>query len=289
MSTFKQRRIDITVTIGGGRFGESIQEVHTMIGHRVSVDIVQNGGLAQGQATVRIYGVKLELATKLTAIGTVLNQTRGKNLIQIDAGNEGEKLNTIFAGNIDSAYAELNSMPDAPVEIMAYSAQVLAVKPAEQTSYTGSVDISTILSDLAGKMNLDLQLNGVSGFPLSNPKFTGSLLEQLKSAIEAVNQINFSIDNGVLSVWRKDGATQAPATEISPTSGMVGYPSFSSAGMVLKHLYLPFARMGGRARVSGSEIEAANGIWTIYTVSHELDSLVPNGRWFTTIAVQRAT
>jgi len=288
VSTYKQRRVDITVTIGGGRFGESIQEVHTLIGHRVLVDIVQNGGLAQGQATVRIYGVKLELATKLTAIGTVMNQVRGKNLIQIDAGNDGEKLNTIFAGNIDSAYAELNSMPDAPVEIVAYSAQVLAVKPAEQTSYTGPVDISKILTDLASKMGLDLQLNGVGGISLSNPKFTGSLLEQLKSAVEAVNQINFSIDNNILSVWNKGGGTTAPVTEISPATGMVGYPSFSSAGMVIKHLYLPFARMGGYARISGSEITAANGKWGIYTVAHELDALTPNGRWFTTMAMQRA-
>lgn len=286
MSTFKRRRIDVTITIGGGRFGEDVEYVHTLTNHRVSLSMQQNGGLAQGELNVSIYGVKLELLNRLTAIGTVMNQTRWKNLIQIDAGNDGEKLTTIFTGSINTAYADLNSMPDAPLIINAFTAGALAVRPADPVSYSEPVDIARALSDLAGKMELSLELNGVGGILLDRPYFEGSLLDQLKQLIESVAAVNFSINNNILSVWYKDKVTLYPAQKISPESGMVGYPTFSSQGMIIKHLFLPFAQMGGLIEVMGSQIAAANYKWQAYMVFHELDSIVPDGNWFTTIGVQ---
>lgn len=282
--SFVQRNIRVTLSVGIGQYGDDGREVHTLEGHRVSLTANQYGDLAQGELNCRIYGMSLELMNRMTSIGPVMNQIRWNNTIQVEAGNEGEELATVFIGAIDTAYADLNGAPDVPLVIRALSAGIEAIAPASPTSYNGSVQVDQILRDLAGRMNLAYEGNEING-TLENPYLPGTLLDQLKSVVLAAN-INYSVDNGILYAWPMNGNIKQTAHETSPQMGMVGYPTFSAQGMIIEHLFLPYARIGGRIKISDSEITSANGTWGIYQVTHELDSIVPEGRWFTTMAVQ---
>lgn len=283
--SFVRRQLRFIISIAGGQTGESVAELYTLENHRASVTINNYGEESQGEVDVKIYGVSLDLMNKLTSIGPVMNQIRNRNRIQIDAGNEGEELYTIFTGTIDTAYGDMNQAPDVALNIKAYSALGLALKPATDTAYSKPVAISQIMSDLAGKMGLSFAANDVDGM-LPIMTFRGTLLDQVKECARAAN-VSFSIENDILNIWRKDGAIDTPAQETGPSMGMVGYPTFSSAGMVVKNLFLPHVRVGSKLKVSGSEIDQANGTWGVYQVTHELDSITPNGRWFTTAGVQQ--
>lgn len=283
MSDLVQRRIDATITLGSGKFGEDIGDTITVTGLRIMASVNSVGGEAQGQATIRIFGLPLSVMNKLTSIGPIMTQVRMKNIIQIAAGDRDGPMTTVFRGVINTAYAELNSSPDVALSIVAFAAYGEAVKPVEASSFTGSADVATIMAQFAKQAGYSFQNSGVN-IKLSNPYFPGTLLEQIKACARHAG-INHSIDNGTLRIWPYGSSTADPVIELSPGNGLVGYPTMNSQYIMLKSVFIPNAKLGQKVRVSGSAIEAVNGEWTIFTVIHNLESRTPGGSWFTELQV----
>jgi hypothetical protein len=142
------------------------------------------------------------------------------------------------------------------------------------------------MQPLANKMGWGYLNADAQGISLSNPYFNGTVKDQIVAAAQAAN-ITWNVVNNVLQIKTPFGNYDQGATPIaiSPSKGMVGYPTLSSSGMMIKTLFNPDIHIGRQVKISGSQIVAANGTWTANSVSHELESIVPNGRWFTNIGV----
>lgn len=276
--SFVRRRIDVTITKGTGPYGENVGETIKLTGLRVMAYIASVGFETQGTCEARIFGLPLKLINDLTTIGPIGMQVRGKNRIQIDAGDEGSVLTTIYKGTIIYAYGEFQAAPDVALNIYAQSAADAALKPVEPTSINGAADVANLMAGFASDMGFAFENNGVSG-SLSNPYFPRTTLEKVKACAASAG-INYSTDNGVLSIWPKGGARKSSIPVISPTTGMVGYPTFSSQYVGVRSLFMPSAIQGGQFKIENSQT-AANGTWNIATVNHSLESQVPNGQWFT--------
>jgi hypothetical protein len=165
---------------------------------------------------------------------------------------------------------------------MALGAQIAAVKPVGASSYRGPTDAALVMSDLAKTIGLAFENNGVSVI-LSNPYFSGTAWEQVKECGQAAG-INYSIDKGALAIWPKSSIRKLSGpVKISPETGMVGYPTFSSIGINVVSIFNPDVTVGCAIEIS-SEIVPARGLWSVYAVSHHLESETPNGQWFTTIS-----
>ncbi len=283
--TFVARRIDVTITLGTGTNGETVGDTVTLTGHRVIVDINASGGDQQGQLFARIYGLPIEMINRLTSIGPVQTQIRGKNSIQIAAGDDdGSALTTIYLGTIDTAWGDFQSAPDVALNITALSALAAAVKPVAAVSYKGAADVPTIMKALADTMGFAFTNNGVAG-SLSNPYFYGTALEQMRQCARAAN-IQATVDNGNLVIWPRNGARASAVPIISPDTGMIGYPRFSSGGLELDMMFRPEAILGGQINVQ-SAFSVASGVWNTYSVQHRLESLKPGGAWFTSVKCYR--
>ena len=63
---------------------------------------------------------------------------------------------------------------------------------------------------------------------------------------------------------------------------MVAYPELFSAQLIVKSLFNPQIIPGGKITVQ-SEITPANGTWIINTLTYELESTTPHGKWFETM------
>ena len=87
------------------------------------------------------------------------------------------------------------------------------------------------------------------------------------------------IDRKTLAIWPAGGSRPGSPTLVSKDTGMVGYPTFQQAALVVKTLFNPAIKPGGQIQVK-SQIEAACGIWTVNKIRYELDTLTPRGRWF---------
>lgn len=279
-----QRRIDVTITLGTGEFGETLGDTITLTNHRVVANMAAVGGDAQGQLELRLYGLPLETINRLTTIGPVKTEIRGKNSISVSAGNDGEALTKLFEGSIDQAWADFAAAPEVALNITAYSALVAAVKPVAASSYKGAADVGGIMADLAKLAGFTFENNGVS-VKLNNPYFPGTALDQIKACAKAAD-ISYTIDRGVLAIWPKDNARGGDVPLLSPERGLVGYPTFSSNGLGIQSMFLPGAKMGGQIDIESS-MNVAAGRWNIFSVVHNLESQKPNGAWFTFINCYR--
>lgn len=281
--SFVKRAIDVTITLGEGAFGDTVGDTVTLRGHRVTFEASYNGGFCQTKAHVRVYGLPLEMINRLTTIGPVANEVLGQNLLAVAAGNEGEALTTIFNGHIWSAYGDFQETPDVPLVIVGYAGMLAAIKPVGASSYVGTINAGDVMADFAEEMDFSFENNGVS-VSLSNPYFSGCTLTKIQECAQEAG-IKYSIDNKTLAIWPKTGHRhQDTIPEISPDTGMIGYPIFGGSTLGVKCLFRPELIQGGLFRINGSQVVKANGAWSIYGVTHSLASQMPNGNWFTELA-----
>ncbi|MHB1246174.1 MAG: baseplate hub protein [Sulfuriferula sp.] len=277
------RNIKAEITLGAGQFGDEEGDTISLTGLRIMAAINLYGGEAQGQAAIRIFGLPLAVMNKLTSVGPIMNQIRMKNTIRIYAGDEGAPMSLVYQGVIDTAYAELNSAPDVALAIVALGGYDAAMKTANPTSFPGAVDVAVMMEGFAKQLSLGFKNSGVS-VKLSNHSCNGTLLDRINECAHAAG-INYSIDRGVLRIWNQMSHTDDDTIHLSPQSGLVGYPALNSQYIALKSIFIPNAHLGQRVTVSGSDVENINGTWTIFTVTHNLESQTPNGQWFTELQV----
>lgn len=276
-----RKRIDVTITQAEGRFGEELGDTVTLTGHRVHAYINAAGGEAQGLCQCIIYGLPLSTINQLTTIGPTHYQIANKNTIQIAAGNEDETLHTVFIGTILEAKGTFNQAPDIGLSITALSGLDALAKPVGATSFKGPANVSEIMAGFAKDAGYSFKDGGVN-ITLSNPYFYGTTLDKIRKCARDAG-IRYSIEKNVLSIWPVGGHAEVDPLTLSPGSGLVGYPELSSQGIAIRSIFLPTAELGARMIIKGSEIPMANGAWTMYTVTHSLESETPNGQWFTDI------
>lgn len=122
--------------------------------------------------------------------------------------------------------------------------------------------------------------NGVSVI-LSTPYFHGSARDQMMACATAGN-FNWIIDDNTLAIWPKGKSRGGTVPVISSATGMVGYPTFQSPGISVRTIFNNQLRYGASVKVE-SILPFANGTFTMFQLSHELQSETPNGTWFTEI------
>lgn len=280
-SSIKRRRIDVTISLGEGQFGETLGDTVVLPDLRVMAYIAYVGGEAQGQCQARIFGLPLSTINQLTTIGPVGWQIKGKNSIAIAAGDDGASLTTIFTGTIIDAWGEMGQAPNVGLSVWATSAAVAALKPSQASSYTGATDVATIMQTLAATGGFKFENNGVQA-TLDSPYLYGTVYDQIRQVGTAA-RIGWTVQNGTLAIWPATGYRAGDVPVLSPGAGLVGYPSFNERYMGVRSTFLPAAQLGGLFTVQGSSIAPANGTWNIASVNHSLESQVPNGQWFTDI------
>lgn len=285
---FTRKKLDLTITLGSGAFGETLADTVTLSGFRMTADIRNAGGDSMGMYQGRVFGLKNATMNQLTTIGTINRAIKVKNTVLLAAGDDTTGMQSVFQGTIYDAWADYNTSPDVAFNIIAYSGLDAAVKPVGATSYRGATDVAVIMAAFATDMNLTFENNSVSA-TLSNPYFSGTSLAKVRQCARAAN-ILYTIDRGVLAIWNKtEGrATVGTVPLLSPTTGMIGYPALSSKGMTINSLFNYNINYGRDVRVESS-IPMACGNWRVTSVAHSLSCELQDGPWFTTTEVGYAT
>jgi hypothetical protein len=281
-TTFTKKRLDLTITLSAGQFGDAGNTV-TLTGLRMTADLISPAGDAMGELRLRVFGLPQAMMNQLTIIGQI-NRVNPQNTILLSAGDDVSGMQMVFKGTINTAWADYNSAPEVSLNVVAYMGMDALIKPVGASSFQGATDVATIMEGFSKVMGLVFENNGVA-VTLSNPYFPGTALSQVRSCAQAAD-IWYAIDRGVLAIWPKTGARKGEIPLISPATGMVGYPSLNSGGMSIQTLFNWNIRPGGQVRVESS-IPMANGIFTLGPFSHSLSSEMPGGPWFTILECYR--
>ena len=289
-----KKELRFVITLGNARTfqGGSANQI-TLEGYRAVVDIDRGGGMMAGTLNAQIYGVpQSDMNACVTYQYQPLTLSSGYifNTIKVFA-IEGAQETLVFTGNIHFAMGNYLSQPDVFLEIQAQSLYAEQLTPAPPTSFNGSFDVASAMDQFANKLGLTLEPNGVN-VQLKDQYLPNTIWEQTKTLAQAAN-IDIYLDPPVLAITPPNTARGTAMTSntamgtggtpiLSKDTGMVGYPTFNSQGVLLKALFNPAVRYGGSIQIV-SDIPNANGTFIARGIAYRLESEKPNGAWFMTI------
>lgn len=282
--SFAERRIRLTFVLGEGSFGNSGQNTVVVEGLRATAKIIKAGGPSMGTALMQVFGMKLAIMNRLSTLGMTVTLLR-RNSITVEAGDLGGTMSIVFIGTIRDAYGDFSAQPQVPFVIEAHAGLIDAIAPAPPSSYRGPVDVATVMSSLATHMGLSFENNGVNA-KLPTSYFPGSAREQALACVRAASIEWNGGDNGKLAIWNVGQGRGGEAPLISPATGLVGYPAYTSKGIQIKCLFNPSIGFGSKINVQSS-LTPACGTWVVYKLQHDLDALVFRGKWFSVVDAYR--
>jgi len=279
MTSFQHKKqLRFVIKLGDDSFSYSGTDTIILQGFRASVNIDKAGGMMMGTLRAKIWGVAQEDMNSATTLqwqtGIAI-----KNTIEVFA-IDGETETQVFAGNIVNAWGDYSGMPDVFLNIQAQSAFYSQIAATEPRSYPGGISVATVMGQIATEMGLAFENNGVDA-QLSNVYLDNTATEQAKELARMAG-CDLYIDDTVLAITPKSGPRGGEIPIISPTSGLVGYPTFDGIGVICKIMFNPAVLFGGQIELV-TDIPRAAGKWVVASVAYNLESEKPDGAWFATI------
>jgi hypothetical protein len=236
-----------------------------------------------GALDLLIYGMTLSHMNQLSTLGWAVGKP-GSDSVEVYAG-DANGMSLVFKGTIWQAVSDYQGGPNLPFHVVAQSGSresALNVKPISVNNK--SADFAQLWQRIAKSMGLKSETNGIN-IKLAYPYLPYSAREQA-AALAQHAHVNWTIDRDVLAAWPNYGSRQGSTPLISAQTGMVGYPSYSTYGVKVRTLFNNELKIGGQIQIKSS-ITPANGTWKIEKLEHNLQSLTPNGEWFSTIEASK--
>lgn len=268
----------------GGTGGGSSSGDIKLTGLRVSAVITVVGGATAGTMQLAIYGMPLSLMNQLSSMGYQYTQ-QNHNSISVLAGDKESGMSLVYTGLIYNAYVDAQSMPQVCFRITGSpGGGYHATKPIPPTSKSGPQDVATqLLAPLAKQMGLQFENNGVNT-KLTNPYYPSSAWNQALAIAQDAG-IHMVVERGVMAVVPA-GGNRSGTIEIAPPQ-MVAYPAFRDYTIVVKAKFNAAVKALSIMHVT-SDLTAACGNWSINSITYELESETPRGRWFMTLVGTQA-
>ena len=273
-----ERKIDLVLTYGTGQKGDGPPTSVTLSGHRVSVVATIAGGASLGDAQIRVYGLSLSLMNQLSTTGMLPTMFR-RNSVTVYAGDDVNGMTMVFQGTTIAAWADMLAAPDVVFNITALAGTYEALLPIAPSSYPNGAAAAVILKNIADQMGVKFENHGVSVI-LPKSYFPGSARAQAEACVQAARIEWNKIDKGVLAIWPRGGSIGGLISVVSPDTGMVGYPTYTATGIIVVTQFNPTIRFGAQVEVR-SMLTPANHVWIVSTLIHDIEALVPGGKWFT--------
>ena len=284
---FTEKFLSATFSYGGGSSSQGgasgSGSYSTPNNLRVSARIVLPGGQDYGTMNLAIYGMTSSHMNALTILPFGLTSV-GNNTISLMAGDDTGALSKVFTGTVRSAFADIHEQPEACFRVQAYGAMYQKIAPAPAFSAAGSSDVATVAQQLATAAGFQFENSGVN-VKLQRVNLPGSYMQQIAALAQHAG-IQWTVDNNTLAIYPAGQARNIASSTISPATGMVGYPSFTSSGIVVTTLYQPTIKFGSTINVQ-SGLQQACGPWFIHYLEHQLDANIPNGLWFSVIQASK--
>lgn len=317
-SALTQRELRLTFTLSNGAtFASSPSKTSNTLQLsqlRASARITSMGAPAFPTCDLAVWGMR---QADMNALSSLTQQVTGlsRNLVQVEANTGiGGAWSTVFAGQIVSAFIDYSGIPDVVMRVQGQYLYFDQLVPVSPYSCLAPTPVSTIVSTIAAKLGCNFENNGVTAV-LSPRYFPGTNVAQLRAAV-AMAGVDMYIEPGLgqanadqneptagqtIAICNKGAVRQNIVPfNLSPTSGLVGYPTPDSRGYLnVKSLYNPAFRFGGPLQISGSNVvldnlqkstngvingtllnAQANGNWMIAQLRLALDARKYGGEWF---------
>ena len=273
--TFSTKILSFSFSLQSGNFAGGGNSYNSGPGLRASAEIQKFTGTTRGKGNFRIYGLPLSVMNQLTTVGANFTK-RYNNKITVSAGDSEMGLSVVYIGDIMSAYVDAQGMPDVAFVVECQVGVSASVMPATPISFAGQTQVATIAQKIAGLMGFQFQNSGVNT-TLSNPYYWGSPRRMLLALAKHAG-FEHTEDKNTVAIWPSDGSRSGGGAMISPQTGLIGFPMFDQASVIVRCYYNPNIDIGQTIQIQSS-LTAACGSWKVNEISYALDAVTKGGRW----------
>ncbi|ENR5770022.1 hypothetical protein ACEWPR_003915 [Salmonella enterica] len=279
--SYIQRDITVEFTLSDGRtFDNGGGNVLTLPGAKCFATITVYGGTAGTQITLYIWGLSPAHMADLSYRGVWRPAQSRTNKMRVMANGR-----LIFEGDITDAYADYNQAPDIPLILTGQVNFNLRNQTAADFSAKGDVPVADIIRALASSAGLKFENQGVSR-SLSNPHFSGNVIQQM---LDAASAADINIDPGdaeKVTIWPKGEKRNIPPLHISPDHGLIGYPVYTMTGLSATTIFCPDLFIGRRVHLESS-LPNVTGDYQLTGVIHTITSRTVGGPWSSNCTMTR--
>lgn len=287
MKTLVARRARVTVDVvrpnqdGQGESASSYQFEE----HRMSIQVTQ-GGNQFGNAKVQIFGVPLDDMNQIARLWLETLTPSATDTLRIDVW-DGSDFVPFFSGVITWSAVNASGSPDVALEIEANDSAVGMVQPAVPYAQEGPVLMKDVLEAVLGPVGLVVELaESVPVFQLTKVRLNGTPIEQASQLMSAFPDLTWYINLQRFLVRPVNGPLGGEPLPVNKTTGMVGYPVYSTSGVTLAMLFEPRARPGLALDIQTAFDFVNRTKWVAAVLQHNIQPNTPNGQWLTQIAAQ---
>ncbi|GCD74245.1 hypothetical protein NBRC3299_0537 [Acetobacter pasteurianus NBRC 3299] len=287
------RDVEVTFRLLNGVFGtaDGVDTV-TLSGLQVQADIAQAPYPTGETAQIRITGMPPDLMNRLSlSAPDPASQSASEVLLMVPDGTSGAQA-LVFQGGVTLAYADYSAAPDVAFVVQAFSTVLPNALPAAPTGFKGAVPLAQVLARIAALAGLTFENNGLNTV-LHDPYFHGTPGQQISQCLNT-QFFQAALGRGRLAAWpaTTGGANTtlktSAAIQVSASTGLVGYPTWSAGGVALSMLFNPRISYGSVLALQSQYQPGGGGtgLWQVLQLRHSLSAQMPDGPWFTHVVAQ---
>lgn len=287
MKTLVARRARVTVDVvrpnqdGQGDTALSYQFEQ----HRMSIQVGQ-GGNQFGNAKVQILGVPLDDMNQIARLWLETLTPSATDKMRIDVW-DGTDFVPFFSGVITWSAVNASGAPNVALEIEANDSAVGMVQPAPPYAQEGPILMKDVLEAILGPVGLVVELaESVPVYQLTKVRLNGTPIDQASQLMSAFPDLTWYINLQRFLVRPANGPLGGDPLPVSKTTGMIGYPVYSTSGITLATLFDPRLRPGLALDVQTAFDFVNRTKWVAAVLQHNLQPNTPGGQWITQIAAQ---
>ena len=286
--SFVTRQLRASLTLPQGTFPSTNSNTLVLTGLRMSAHLEQSGNFTNS-CDLRIYGMR---QMDMSAVTTVFVNQNGvpydpvaQAIVTLEVLQAPAAPLIVFSGQFLESQPDYTAAPDVCLHAQALTGYAAQLTTPQPLSFKDSVDAVQVASQLAQAMGFVLEPNGAQA-KLHAPYLSGSLMEQFQSVVEAANlDFYFGPDGKTIFLCPKNKGRQGKVpVPVNPQTGLVGYPTLQRYGIEIITLFNLAIELGAPVQVSGSTVPGCDGTWFPFSMSHELETIKPGGKWFSRLA-----
>lgn len=288
-TSYSKKLLRATLILPTANFPGTSSNTLTLVGYRMSATIQGPAGFPN-QLNLTIFGMREADMNQVTILWSAATpqQVSTRALIQLEASPDGNAWTQVFEGTFIQAQPDYRNVPYACLRVQAVTGNGMQLAIAPATSYRGSTPVATIAQYLAQQMGFAFENNGVSG-NLASPYYPGTYMDQFRELAQHANFDFYFDGNATLAICPANEPRQGKSVPIfTPESGLIGFPTIGQYGIHCDTIFTPALTTGGEMQIKDSIVPSANGTWQPYSVTHELESLMPGGAWFSSLECRPA-
>lgn len=280
--TFVTRQMEISLRLASGSLNSNTDNVVNLAGHKCDL-LIENAGsvLVRSLAQLRIYGMSQSDMFHFSTQGRTAIQQKNDE-ISISAGDSLSGIREVFSGTMNYAIVNMVGAPEISLEISAVPGFVHQMLPEAANSYPGNGAVADIIKNLAQRMGFGFENHGVTA-QLSNHYLHGTAINQIEDVAKAAGII-CCMERGVVKIWPNAGGQGGPVIDLSPSTGLIGYPTFNPYGITAEMEFRADLQVGRKINLTTS-VPQASGEKFIARVSHELSTQTHQGPWKSTVVL----